>query len=264
METLGGRPVAQLRLGGLGRQLGTGGGRPGVRAGGPRAWGELRPGLRGNRACPELSTSPLVRAFRFLPAASFSHVSPLPPPPLHTGSSGRAGGWCPSSVTWAPKSLLWVCTSSIRCVHMCVRRVPMDARVCAPCDYKCRHVPVCPQIRLRSRALCLHGDICTCVSRLSRRRCSVLLHVSTCACACSVCVHVGEPAWLGSRDLGSLAEGGFCVSRISQVCIVTVSTGACFWCLRIPAPPAACAGHHGASGVQRPWQSQRRSGEWPE
>ena len=56
----------------------------------------------------------------------------------------------------------------------------------------------------------------------------------------------------------------FCSSRVSQVCTVTVSTGACFWYLRILAPPAACAGSHGTSGVQGPWRSQCRSGEWPE
>ena len=48
----------------------------------------------GNRASPVLPTSALARAFRFLPAASFSHVSPLPPPPLcpgvvWVGSGGR-------------------------------------------------------------------------------------------------------------------------------------------------------------------------------
>lgn len=82
-------------------------------------------------------------------------------------------------------------------------------------------------------------------------------HVST--CVCSVCTWADQ-TWV----VGVLAEGGFCVSWVSQVSTVTGSPGACFSRLQIPAPRAACAGCHGTSGDLGPWQSQCRSGEWPE
>lgn len=74
--------------------------------------------------------------------------------------------------------------------------------------------------------------------------------------------------WLGAvrgpRDLGAPARRELLLLVVLQACTVIVSTGACFWCHRILAPPAACAGHHGTNGALRPWQSQHRSGEWPE
>lgn len=49
-----------------------------------------------------------------------------------------------------------------------------------------------------------------------------------------------------------------------QACTATASTGGCFWCLLIPAPPAAYAGPLGTRSVLRLWRRRRRSGEWPE